>query len=407
MSVYALKGRVIDGVAGEAVEQGTVLVRDGKIESVGPREQISIPPEAEVIEVNDGTILPGFIDCHTHFTGGFGGNIYTTSHHELILQAAHGVGILLDAGFTGARDMSMFGPYLAKSIDKGFTRGPRIMPGGRLLSVTAGHGDMDTNFSVEHCQRQNPITLLVDGVDECLKGTRSQFRIGAKFIKISATGGVSSLADGLDDVQFSFEEVKAIVEEARRHGTYVAAHCTGTAGTIQALEAGVTSIEHGVFLDERCIELMVKNDATLVTTLSVSLGIPNMKNFLPPHVYEKGVQCAEANLRSIEMARKAGIRIALGTDFSNSKNSPYAENGKEFVSMVKAGLTPMEAIWAGTRNAAHLMKLESEIGTLEAGKLADIVIVEGNPLADISVLAHKDSVKVVLKDGVVEKNALA
>lgn len=404
MTTYALKGRVIDSVASEPLEEGLVIVRDQHIEYVGRAGQYSIPEEAEVLEVENGTILPGFIDCHAHFTGGADTDTFATSHYDLILSAAHAIGILLDAGFTGARDMSLFGPYLKKSIEKGTSRGPRIMPGGRLLSVTAGHGDLNTNYSTELSQKQSPITLLVDGVDECLKGARQQFRIGAKFIKICATGGVSSSADGLDDIQFSYNEIKAIVEEAERHGTYVAAHCTGTGGTVQALQAGVTSIEHGVFLDERCIELMVKTDATLVTTVSVPLGIPHMKEVLPPHLYEKGVQCAEAVLRSMEMAREAGIRIALGTDFSNTKNSPYANNGKEFVSMVKAGLTPMEAIVAGTKNAAHLMKMEDKIGTLEAGKLADIVIVDGNPLADIAVLAHKDNVKVVMKDGIVEKN---
>lgn len=403
MGTYALKGKVIDGISDESIENGLVLVRDDRIEFVGWDGERAIPADAEVIEVKDGTILPGFIDCHAHFVGGPG--YYATPHFDLILRAAHNLGILLDAGFTGARDMSLFGPYLAKGVEQGLTRGPRIMPGGRLLSVTAGHGDLDTNYSYEYSQQQNPITLLVDGVDECLRGARHQFRIGAKFIKVCATGGVSSLVDGLDDVQFSFEELKAIVDEAERHGTYVAAHCSGTAGTVQALEAGVTCIEHGIFLNERCIELMVKLDATLVPTLSISLGIPRMKDVLPPHIYEKGVQCAEGSMRSMEMARAAGIRIALGTDFSNSPNTPYSKNGKEFVALVEGGLTPMEAIQAGTRNGAYLMGTADSVGTLEAGKLADIVIVEGDPLADIGILANSDSVKVVIKDGVLEKNS--
>ena len=144
--------------------------------------------------------------------------------------------------------------------------------------------------------------------------------------------------------------------------------------------AGVTSIEHGIFLDERCIELMVKLDATLVTTLSISQGIPNWKGKVPDHIYEKGIKCTEAHQRSIEMVREAGIRAAYGTDYSNSKNTPYAENGKEFAAIVKSGFTPMQAIKIGTINGAHLMKMSDKIGSLEKGKLADLVIVEGNPI---------------------------
>lgn len=402
---YLLKGRVIDGVSDVALEHGAVLIRDESIVFAGSAADCAAPEDARVIEIPDGTILPGFIDCHAHFVGEGPqrADEYTSSHYDLLLNAASDIGILLDAGFTSARDMSLFGPYLKKAIARGVVRGPRIMPGGRILSVTAGHGDMDTRFSVAYSQEHSPITWLVDGVAECIKGARLQFREGAEFIKIAATGGVSSQVDALDDVQFSMEEVRAIVEEAERHGTYVAAHCTGTAGTVQALQAGVKSIEHGVFLDERCIDLMVKNDATLVTTLSVSFGIANMKG-LPDWLREKGARCAGANRKSIEMARRAGIRIALGTDYSNSPNSPYAENGREFAAIVSGGFTPMEAIKIGTVNAAHLMRMSDRIGTLEAGKLADVVVVEGNPLEDIGLLTHKDHVKAVFKNGIMEKN---
>jgi imidazolonepropionase-like amidohydrolase len=406
MGCYLLKGRVIDSVSDTAMENGAVLIRDEKIEFVGSAADCPTPEDAALIAVPDGTILPGFIDCHAHFMGEGPerADSYTTPHYDLLLTAAHEIGILLDTGFTSVREMGLFGPYLKKGVARGVVRGPRIMPGARILSVTAGHGDMDTRFSVPYCQQQSPITWLVDGVDECIKGARLQFREGAEFIKICATGGVSSQVDAIDDVQFSIEEIRAIVGEAERHSTYVAAHCTGNAGAHQALQAGVKSIEHGIFLDERCIELMVKNDATLVTTLSVSLGIPNMKGRLPDWLWKKGCVCAEANRKSIELVHKAGIRVALGTDYSNSPNTPYAENGKEFAAIVSAGFTPMEAIKIGTVNGAHLMKMSDQIGTLEAGKLADVVVVQGNPLEDIGILALKDHVKLVFKNGVIEKN---
>jgi imidazolonepropionase-like amidohydrolase len=407
MGSIFLKGRIIDGIREQPIEEGLLVIRDDRLEYVGFAGDCPLPEGTPVIEVPNGTILPGFIDCHAHFTGAVEGEMaYVIPHFDQLLTVAHDIGILLDAGFTGVRDMSLFGPYLKRAIQCGDLRGPRIMAGARILSVTAGHGDMSAHLSPEYSQAHSTITYLVDGVDECIKGARLQFREGAEFIKICATGGVSSPSDGLDDTQFSFDEIRAIVEEAERHKTYVTAHCIGVAGTLQALQAGVKCVEHGVFLDERCIELMVKNDVSLVTTLSVSQAIPKLKGVLPDWLYEKGCRCAEANLKSIEMAHKAGIRIALGTDYSNSPNSPYAENGKEFKAIVSAGFSPMEAIRIGTINGAHLMKMADRTGSLEKGKLADVVVVDGNPLEDIDVMAHKDHVKVVIKNGVVEKNVV-
>ncbi len=405
MSTYGLKGRIIDSVSDNPIEDGIVVIKDEYIEYVGDKNGYSLPNSAKIIEVKDGTIMPGFIDCHVHLTGaesesfGFGSG----TNYDRIINSIHHLGILLDAGFTSIRDMSLFGPYLKKGIKRGVIRGSRIMPGGRILSITGGHADSNTYFSPDFIQHESPISFLVDGVDECIKGVRLQFRQGAEFIKICTTGGVSSMSDGIDDIQFSFEELKAIVEETSRHGTYVAAHSSGTEGTYQALLAGVKCIEHGVKLDKKCIELMAKKDVTLVTTLSVSLGVANFSN-LPNYMAEKAKNCAEYNLHSINMAHNAGIRIAYGTDYSNSKNTPYSENGKEFSAIVSAGFTPMEAIKIGTINSAYLMKMQNMIGTLEKGKFADIVVVEGNPLKDIKILSHIDNVKVVIKNGFIEKH---
>ena len=372
---------------------------------MGDEKGCVIPSQAEVITFEDGTILPGFIDCHAHLSGGESVNQdpYANKNYDSLLTIAHDIGILLDAGFTSVREMSAFGVHLKKAVQRGVLRGPRIMTGGRVMSVTAGHADDDSDLSFEYRQQSSTMSYIVDGVEGCLRGTRIQFRNGAEFIKVCATGGVSSTTDGLDDVQFSFEELKTIVEEARRHGTYVAAHCTGNAGTLQALQAGVTSIEHGDCLDERCIDLMVKQDATLVTTLNIALNIPKWQATLPKHIYEKGCLLAESAVRSSMLARRAGIRIALGTDYSNSKNTPYANNGNEFVSIVEAGFTPMEAIKIGTINGAHLMK-NKEIGSLEKGKLADVVVLSGNPLKDITLLADAKHIKLVFQNGVLIKD---
>ena len=192
--------------------------------------------------------------------------------------------------------MSEAGLYLSRAVDRGILRGPRIMPGGRILGITSGHVDLNPHFSKEFSNMTDPLSRLVDGADDCVLGVREQFRKGAKFIKICATGGVSSPTDRVDDTQFSPEELRAIVDETKRHHSYVAAHCTGNEGAYQALLAGVDCIEHGVMLTQREIDLMAKKDVTLVTTLSVSLGVANIPG-LPDWMAEKAKRCAEANVK--------------------------------------------------------------------------------------------------------------
>ena len=193
-----------------------------------------------------------------------------------------------------------------------------------------------------------------------------------------------------------------IIGEARRHNTYVTAHCTGTAGTKAALKAGIGCVEHGVMLDEECCRIMKEKNIPLVTTLSVALGLADMKD-LPEHMMRKARGVREAAMRSFRLAHEYGITVALGTDYSNSPNTPYSEIGREFYSLTRCGYTPMEAIKAGTVNGAKLMRREKEIGTVEAGKLADLVLVQGDPLKDILTLARAEHVKMVLIGGKIQK----
>ena len=397
---YVLKGRVIDAVSDSALENGMVIIHGERITYVGSYDAARIPADAKLLAIENGSVLPGFIDCHAHLTGEddagsfAGGKLFG----DQLLGAAYQCGLLLDAGFTGVRDMSEAGLYLSRAVERGILRGPRIMPGGRVMGITSGHVDLDMTMTKEEFNRTSHLAYMVDGVDDCLRGVREQFRMGAKFIKICATGGVSSPSDRVDDVQFSKDELEAIASEARRHHSYVAAHCTGYEGAYAALKAGITCIEHGVFLTQREIDLMKELDATLVTTLSVSLGVANIPG-LPDWMAKKVKACAEANIRTIQLAREAGIRIAFGSDYSNSKNSPYKNLGAEFRAMTKAGMNNLEAIKAGTINAAYLMMNAENTGSLEVGKLADVVVVDGNPLEDISVLTDADRVKLVLLGG--------
>ena len=399
-----LLGRIIDSVQDEAIENGAVIVEDERIVYAGPREGALIPQDAEVFTCEGATIMAGFIDAHAHLTGAESVHRSGDTPYDLLLTAVRDLSDLVDAGVTGVRDMSAFGRALRDAVSKGNIKGPRIMVGGRVLSMSSGHCDFDVTKPVARCNEEDLTGYMMDGPEDCYKGVRRQFREGAEFIKICATGGVSSAVDDVNDQEFSEEELKVIIGEAKRHNTYVTAHCTGTAGTKAALKAGIGCVEHGVMLDEECCRIMKERNIPLVTTLSVALGLADMKD-LPEHMMRKARGVREAAMRSFRLAHEYGITVALGTDYSNSPNTPYSEIGREFYSLTRCGYTPMEAIKAGTVNGAKLMRRDHEIGTVEAGKLADLVLVEGNPLEDIRVLARADNVRMVMIGGKIQKKA--
>lgn len=355
MGTYLLRGRVIPVSSQDVIEDGAVLVEGPVIRYAGAYEHCP-ETDVEVLSCENGTILPGFIDVHAHLSGEedagsfAGGRLFGDQLIGGVRQCA----LLLESGFTGIRDMSEAGLYLSRGVERGVIRGPRIVPGGKVLSSTGGHGDMAPQLTKALSNQLDHLSRLCDGPDDCTLAVREQFRMGARFIKICATGGVSSPTDNITDVQFSDEELRAIVQEARRHGSYVTAHCTGNEGAYRALLAGVECIEHGVMLTQREIDLMAEKKIPLVSTLNVSLGVARIPG-LPDWLHNKAVSAAESNKNSIAMARKAGIPIALGTDYTNSPNSPFSEIGKEFLAMTEAGMTPMEALQAGTIHAAAVM----------------------------------------------------
>lgn len=400
----AVLGRYVDVIHGTVIEDGAILIDGKTIVYAGDRAEAPFTTEYECYSLEGGTILPGFIDCHAHITGA--GDYLAMQRDRMLLKAAYDMRAMLESGFTAARDMTQLSANLKWAVEKGYMDGPHLMPGGQVLSITSGHGDSDTNYPYEYA-RDNIVTYLMDGPEECLKGVRKQFREGAEFIKICATGGVSSMSDGLEDVQFSNEELKVIVEEANRHGSYVAAHCSGLAGAKQALKAGIKTVEHGIHLDAECVELMKKNDCSLVTTLDISFHVGDIPG-LPEYMAVKAKQCAAANRISIDMVHKAGVNIALGTDYSNDEKSysKYKYLGKEFKAICDGGFTEMESLQIGTINGAKVMRMEDKIGSLESGKLADIVIVEGDPLKNIEVLADAEHVRFVMKEGKIYKNNL-
>ncbi len=401
-----LKGRLLDVLSGSLVEDGVVSWEGNRILYAGEAGAYPISAEASVYEAKGGTILPGFIDAHAHLTGSEDAGDFAGGQcfGDQLLGGVHELGLLLEAGFTGIRDMSEAGLYLSRAVERGAVSGPRIVPGGKVLGITSGHVDMGPGMSKDDYNKYDHLSMLCDGPDDCVRTVREQFRMGAKFIKVCATGGVSSPTDRVDDVQFSPEELAAIVGEARRHHSYVAAHCTGYEGAYQALMAGAACIEHGVMLTEREIRLMAERNVPLVSTLWVSLHVADLPG-MPPYAREKARTCAEYNKRTVAMAREHGVRIILGTDFSNSKNTPYLKLGREFEAMVEAGMTELEAVRGGTLYAAGLLGFQ-DLGALKKGYLADIAVTDQDPLKDISCLADAGHITFVAADGQIVKNRL-
>lgn len=385
-----IKGRMIDGNRMEPIADGLVAVEGKRIVYAGEAAAYQGSMDGEIYEIGDATVMPGMIDCHAHLCGEESQNLTGGTTYDALLTMAYDCGELVDAGITGVRDMSAFGAPLSRAVNKGLIKGPRIMPGGRVISVTAGHADNEF-MSVEDINRTSILSYIADGKEGCLKAVRQQFRDGAKFIKICATGGVSSSVDNPNDIQFSEEELEVMVAEAKRRNSYVAAHCTGLAGTLQAIRAGVHSVEHGVNLNEECVRLMKEKDITLVSTCYVPFLISEMSGHSDAMV-KKGRDCVDTIIAGYQLAHDAGIRLAMGTDFSNSKNTQYREIGKELTYICKCGYSPMEAIIAATKNGAYLMELAEQTGTLEAGKLADMIIVKGDPSKDITLLGDADNV---------------
>jgi len=392
MATIFRNGNVIIG-NGEIVEKGTVAINGNIITFVGATKKIRPSKKDKVFDISGKSILPGLIDAHVHLCLDGSPDPITSllkdSTPQLTLKAAHHARQTLDAGVTTIRDMGgkdYVDLAIRDGIESGLLQGPRMICSGRVVCMTGGHG---WQFGRE-----------ADGTDEIREAVREQLKAGADFVKLIATGGVMTKGVDPGATQFTLEELLAGVEEARKAGRRTATHAQGTEGIKNSLWAGVNSIEHGFFLDDEAIELMLEMNAYLVPTLNAPYQIirGGIKGGVPRYAVEKSKSVMKSHFQSVRRAYKSKIPIAMGTDAGTPFNC-HGENLKEMELLVKAGMTPMEAMVATTKIASEVLGLEKKIGTLEKGKLADLIVVDGNPLKDIQLLQDKDKIRVIMKEG--------
>jgi imidazolonepropionase-like amidohydrolase len=408
--IFIHAGTLLDRPGQEPRRNVTLVVRNGRIVSID--DGFTPPPAgATLIDLRDRFVLPGLIDSHVHLDSdraGIEGQLaeVTDNVADSAYEAAWNAEKTLNAGFTTVRNLgSGDGVTLAlrDAIAKGWAVGPRIVDAGTSISTTSGHMDPTLGFREELHAAVDRHDNLCDGADDCRRAVRDQISRGVDVIKIATTGGVNSrIGLGLGAQMFD-DEAKAIVDTAHLYEKKVAVHAHGADGIAMALRAGADSIEHGTLLDKEGIALFKKTGAYYVPTLSTVNGylerIAANPNAYPPEVRKKIDWRIGITGKSLQMAVPAGVKIAFGTDAGVSK---HGRNADEFELMVKHGMTPAAAIEAATVNAADLLGLANEIGTLEPGKAADIIAVSGNPLEDVTVLKQ---VGFVMKGGEVHKDA--
>lgn len=402
-------GQLVDGRGGAPVADAGVLVdATGMISWAGPMAQVPrLPGECQRVAL-PGTLLPGFIDTHVHFAvpgGGLHvGKLLLQAPPVRVLQIAASMRATVEAGVTTVRDLGFLGPNLAMMATTGATPAPRLLNAIAMLSPTGGHADYPHPAGVDLASRFQLLDLttsVADGPDEVTKHTRQLMLDGAQVIKVAATGGVSTPADGPDDVGFSVAELSAVVQTAATRGRNVAAHAIGTQGIANAVEAGVHSIEHGSGLTPAIAERMAGQGTFLVPTLTV-LNETADPALMGQHAYQTARRWRQAAGEAVAMAVKAGVRIATGTDAG--LGIAHGQNLTELTHLVNAGLSPMDAIVAGTATAADVCGLGDQIGTLDPGKRADLIVAAGNPLDDINLLADAANITLVVQDGHILKH---
>ncbi len=408
---YVLKAaRLFDGKSNALVTPGLVVVTDGKIAAVGA--SANIPAGAEVIDLGDATLLPGFIDAHTHLTMPFSDDFRQAELNRLektvaeqALDASVNARVTLMAGFTTVRDVGSsdyLDVGLRNAIRNGVVPGPRMLVTVHALGSTGGHCDFQGGFRQGLFGHESgPLEGVINGADQARYAVRLDHKYGADIIKVCASGGVLSPTDDVDTPQLTQEELNAIVDEAHALRRKTAAHAHGAEAAKRAIRAGIDSIEHGSFLDDEALDLMKQHGTYLVPTLMAIQGLQEKFDrglYVPPAIAAKAHAATNAIHSTFQRALAKGVKIGLGTD---AAVYPHGRNAEEFHQMVDLGMKPVDALKAGTSSDADLLGLADKIGTLESGKLADVVAVPGDPLQNIRQTEH---VFFVMKEGVIYRN---
>lgn len=397
MKLLLDNARVVDGLGGVIVP-GWVLIEEGKIAGVGPCDtsphlQMRAEQAGSVADLAGKTVLPGLIDCHVHLA-------LDASPDPLKTIAGEGTGLsalriasharrTLEAGVTTVRDLGAraFATIeVRNAINSGLIPGPRMLCAGHLICMTGGHGW--------------PIGREADGADEVRRAAREQLKAGADVVKLMATGGVLTPGTEPGAAQLTLEELRAGVEEAHKAGRKATAHAQGTEGIRNAVLAGIDSVEHGFFLTDEIIGMMVERGVYLVPTLAAARAIVQhgKESGIHPSAVDKAMAAQEAHVKSFAKALKAGVKVAMGTDAGTPFNE-HGRNAQELVLLVEHGMSEAEAIQSATSRAAELLGIGDSVGSISVGKVADLLVVKGDPLQDISVLADPEAIVSVYQAG--------
>ena len=399
-------GAILDGIGDIPRPEMTIVVEGDRITALHPGYT---PPARNdtLVDLRDATVMPGWIDMHVHLDLQQGPSIYTERFSlnpgDFALRASHYAKKTLLAGFTTVRvlgDNEGSSLALRKAIAENFAEGPRIFTAGRSVATTGGHADPTNGVRRALMGDPGPAQGVINGADEARKVVRQRYKEGCDLIKITATGGVLSMATSGHNAQFTMQELRALVETAHEYGFKVAAHAHGEEGMRRAVEAGVDSIEHGTFITDEIMALMKERGTYLVPTVSAGRFVAEkakVPGYFPALIVPKAIATGPLAQSTLQRAYAAGVKIAFGTD---QGVAPHGENALEFVYMVEAGMPPLAAIKAATIEAAKLLGRQDELGSVEPGKLADLVAVPGDPLKDIQVVTR---VNFVMKGGVIYK----
>jgi imidazolonepropionase-like amidohydrolase len=400
-------GALIDGKGDRVAGPATLIIEGERIAEVVEGHRAP-GPDDELVDLSGQTVLPGLMDMHTHLSFEFSRRAYLLEFQQeeadyALAGAAYAKRTLL-AGFTTVRDLGdayNVTVALRDAINRGSLDGPRIFTAATAIGTTGGHADPTNGWASRIAGDPGPADGVVNGVDDAWKAVRQRYKDGADLIKITATGGVLSVARSGQNPQWREEELAAVVAAARDYGFHVAAHAHGTEGMKRAVRAGVYSIEHGSYMDEETMELMKDRGTWYVPTIMAGEWVAEkagIQGYFPELVRPKAAAIGPQIQATFAKAYRAGVPIVFGTD---SGVSAHGDNAREFSLMVAGGMPPMEAIQSATSVAARFLGIDDEVGTLEAGKLADIIAVSGDPVADVTVL---EDVRFVMKEGVIYRH---